>query len=126
MTACRSHDNGRLVSGGADKVVILTDVGTGQPIRKFRGHMSVSSQILFFNISPCPFENSGVTWLVFNFSSLSRVTYVGIWFKDLNNFFCFYPSLISSVHPQGFVNACLPNIEDMRLLQFQTIEIFNS
>lgn len=37
-----SHDNSRLASGGADKTVLLTDVGTGQPIRKFRGHISVS------------------------------------------------------------------------------------
>ncbi len=42
MVSARSHDNGRIVSGGADKVVILTDVGTGQPIRKFRGHLGVS------------------------------------------------------------------------------------
>jgi len=35
-----SHDNSRLVSGGADKIVFLTDVGTGQPIRKLRGHLS--------------------------------------------------------------------------------------
>ena len=38
----RSHDNSRLCSGGADKIVQLTDVGTGQPIRKYRGHISVS------------------------------------------------------------------------------------
>ena len=37
-----SHDNGRLVSGGEDKIVFLMDVGTGQPIRKFRGHLSVN------------------------------------------------------------------------------------
>ena len=36
-----AHDNSRLVSGGVDKVVMLTDVGTGQPIRKLRGHLSV-------------------------------------------------------------------------------------
>lgn len=36
-----SHDNSRLVSGGVDKMVMLTDVGTGQPIRKLRGHLSV-------------------------------------------------------------------------------------
>ena len=30
------------MSGGADKIVFLTDVGTGQPIRKLRGHLSVS------------------------------------------------------------------------------------
>ena len=41
----RSHDNSRLCSAGADKTVQLTDVGTGQPIRKFRGHISVSSEL---------------------------------------------------------------------------------
>ncbi len=39
----RAHDNGRLASGGADRAVILTDVGTGQHIRTYRGHLSVSS-----------------------------------------------------------------------------------
>ena len=38
---CRSHDSGRIVSGREDRVVILTDVGTGKPVRKFRGHLSV-------------------------------------------------------------------------------------
>ena len=37
-----SWDNSRIASGGADKIVFLTDVGTGQPIRKLRGHLSVS------------------------------------------------------------------------------------
>ncbi len=39
---CRSHDNSRIVSAGADKMVLVLDVGTGQPIRKLRGHLSVS------------------------------------------------------------------------------------
>ena len=43
----RSHDNSRLCSGSADKIVQLTDVGTGQPIRKFRGHISVSFNPLY-------------------------------------------------------------------------------
>ena len=42
LSSHRAHDNSRLASGGADKAVILTDVGTGQHIRTFRGHMSVS------------------------------------------------------------------------------------
>ena len=40
-----SWDNSRIASGGADKIIFLTDVGTGQPIRKLRGHLSVSGQI---------------------------------------------------------------------------------
>lgn len=42
---CRAHDNCRIASGGADRTVILTDVGTGQPIRTFRGHLSVCIKI---------------------------------------------------------------------------------
>lgn len=38
----RAHDNSRIASGGADRAVILTDVGTGQHIRTYRGHLSVS------------------------------------------------------------------------------------
>lgn len=38
----RSHDNNRIVSAGADKIVQLVDVGTGQIVRKIRGHMAVS------------------------------------------------------------------------------------
>lgn len=41
-----SWDNSRIASGGADKIVFLTDVGTGQPIRKLRGHLSVSGNIV--------------------------------------------------------------------------------
>jgi len=55
IIVCSTHDNSRLVSGGADKVVIITDVGTGQSIRKFRGHMGVSvvnhpNQVLGYGI----------------------------------------------------------------------------
>ena len=39
---CRSHDNNRIASAGADKIVQLVDVGTGQVVRKIRGHMAVS------------------------------------------------------------------------------------
>ena len=39
---CRAHDNSRIVCAGADKVVLMIDVGTGQPIRRLRGHTSVS------------------------------------------------------------------------------------
>ena len=35
-------DNSRIVSGAADRLVMLTDVSTGKAIRKFRGHISVS------------------------------------------------------------------------------------
>ena len=38
----RAHDNSRIVCAGADKVVLMIDVGTGQPIRRLRGHTSVS------------------------------------------------------------------------------------
>ena len=44
-----SWDNSRIVSGGADKIVFLSDVGTGQPIRKLRGHLSVSGQVYIWN-----------------------------------------------------------------------------
>ena len=40
-----SHDNGRIVCGGADKIVLLMDVSTGMAIRKFRGHYGVSEII---------------------------------------------------------------------------------
>jgi mitogen-activated protein kinase organizer 1 len=43
----RSHDNSRLCSAGADKIVKLTDVGTGQPIRKLRGHISRINSVKF-------------------------------------------------------------------------------
>ena len=42
MMLYRSHDNNRIVSAGADKIVQLVDVGTAQVVRKIRGHMAVS------------------------------------------------------------------------------------
>lgn len=45
----RSHDNNRIVSAGADKIVQLVDVGTGQIVRKIRGHMAVSVLLIFWH-----------------------------------------------------------------------------
>lgn len=39
LDAAAARDNGRIVSSGADKLVILTDVSTGNVIRKYRGHL---------------------------------------------------------------------------------------
>ena len=44
---CRSHDNSRIVSGGADKVVLVLDVSTGQPIRNIRGHYGVKIKLFY-------------------------------------------------------------------------------
>ena len=35
------------MSSGADKLVILTDVSTGNVIRKYRGHLEVQSSLIF-------------------------------------------------------------------------------
>ena len=43
---CSARDNSRIVSCGADKLVILTDVSTGNIIRKYRGHLEVRSSFL--------------------------------------------------------------------------------
>ena len=45
LLCCSAADNSRIVSGAADRLVMLTDVSTGKPIRKFRGHISVSESL---------------------------------------------------------------------------------
>ena len=45
LLSSSAADNSRIVSGGADRLVMLTDVSTGKPIRKYRGHISVSESL---------------------------------------------------------------------------------
>ena len=40
-----SGDNSKVTSCSADRTVVLWDVGTGQVLRKYRGHISVSKKI---------------------------------------------------------------------------------
>ena len=42
LDAVGSSDNSRLASCGGDKTVVQWDITTGQIIRRFRGHTSVS------------------------------------------------------------------------------------
>lgn len=71
MDAQSSCDSGQIVSGGLDKSVILWDVATGTPTRRYRGHVAPVTAVRYFYFSQIfSSSNSPIFNFLFNFLQL--------------------------------------------------------